>query len=278
MRRLSVAVCVLALALASPAAAQVAGPPTIAEPSVFDGTYLTVGVGAAYGPSYEGSDDYKVFPLPLVQGRLGGVQINPRAGGISLDFVPGTLNFGIAGRARFNRTGGIKDPVVESLGELDTAIEVGPSAGVSLSGLLNPYDSLTFGADVLWDVAGAHGGMVVDPSISYFTPLSRGIAASLSVGGEYGDHDFIDYYYRVTPAQSLASGLAPFDPDAGVTKAGVNLLLGFDLNGNLADGGLAAFAIGSYSRLMGDAADSPIVSVRGDPNQFLIAAGLGYTF
>lgn len=276
MKIASFVVALGTIAFAVPTAAQDA---PAEGASVFDGDYLSVGAGAAYGPSYDGSDDYVFYPVPMVQGRLGGVSINPRAAGLALDFIPGTINLGVTGRLRQNRAKTIEDPVVESLGELESAIEVGPSAGLTFSGLLNPYDSLTIGADVRWDVNGAHGGMVVDPSVAYFTPLSRGVAASLSFGAEYGDEDFYDYYYQVTPVGSTASGLATFDPDGGgLTKAGANLLLAFDLNGNLEDGGLALAVVGSYMKMVGDAKDSPIVSVRGSADQFLGAVMIGYTF
>ena len=40
--------------------------------TVFDGDHLTVGIGAGYAPSYEGSDDCVVYPQPVIQGRLAG--------------------------------------------------------------------------------------------------------------------------------------------------------------------------------------------------------------
>lgn len=250
-----------------------------AQATVYDGDYLSVGVGAGYGPTYDGSDDYTLFPAPIVQGSLGGVKINPRAAGLAVDFVPGPLNLGVAGRMRKNRASDIKDPVVESLGELDTAVEVGPTVGLSLPGVLHQYDSLTLSVDTRWDVAGAHKGMVVDPSITYFTPLSRGMAASLSLSAEHGDGKYLDYYYSVTPAQALASGLPAFDADGGgFTKAGGSLLLAFDLDGELANGGFGLVLLGAYSRMLGDAKDSPLTSVRGSADQWMGAVGIGYTF
>ncbi|WP_370177858.1 MipA/OmpV family protein [Alteriqipengyuania sp.] len=38
------------------------------------------------------------------------------------------------------------------------------------------------------------------------------------------------------------------------------------------------FAVGGYSRMIGDAADSPFVAQRGSADQWLAGAGLGYTF
>jgi MipA family protein len=278
MRISSIAAGALVL-LASPAMAQDAA----SEPSVFDGDYLSIGAGAAYGPSYAGSDDYVVYPVPLLQGSFHGVGIDPRSGGVALDFIPDPekgagFNLGVAARVRMDRAHKIKDPVVRSLGKLDTAIEVGPTAGVTIAQVLNPYDSLTFTADALWDVAGAHKGMVVDPSVSYFTPLSRGIAASLSLSAEYADSKFADYYYTITPLGSAASGLPVFDAGSGFTRAGANLLLGFDLDGNLENGGLALVLVGGYSRMLGDAKRSPVTSIRGSADQWLGAVGLGFTF
>jgi outer membrane scaffolding protein for murein synthesis (MipA/OmpV family) len=269
----------LAVGFSFPATAQNAA----SEPSVFDGDYLSVGAGVAYGPSYAGSDDYTVYPMPLLQGSFHGVAIDPRSGGLALDFIPDPdkgvgFNLGVAARVRLDRAHQIKDPVVKSLGKLDTAVEVGPTAGVTIAQVLNPYDSLTFTADALWDVAGAHKGMVVDPSVSYFTPLSRGIAASLSLSAEYADSKFADYYYTIDPLGSAASGLPTFDADSGFTRAGANLLLGFDLDGNLENGGLALVLVGGYSRMLGDARRSPVTSVRGSADQWLGAVGLGFTF
>ena len=65
----------LALGFAVPAAAQDA---STSDEGVFAGNYLAVGVGAGVLPTYEGSNDYNISPVPLVQGRLWGIGINPR--------------------------------------------------------------------------------------------------------------------------------------------------------------------------------------------------------
>jgi outer membrane scaffolding protein for murein synthesis (MipA/OmpV family) len=279
MKLAFLATSALVLGFAAPALAQDANP----DEGKLSGDYLAVGIGAGYGPSYEGSDDYSVFPVPLVQGRLAGIDINPRAGGIALDFVPDPpngvgVNLGVAAKVRLDRTHNTHDPVVNSLGELDTAVEIGPTAGVSVPHVLNPYDVLTFTTDVLWDVAGAYKGMVVDPMVSYSTPLSRGVLANWSLNAEYGDRKFANYYFSVSPTASAASGLPAFRAGSGFTKVGTRLLIAFDLDGDLTDGGPAIFAIGGYTRMLGDARRSPLTSIRGSPNQFLGAVGVGYTF
>ena len=278
-----------ALLLAHPASAQEeqvsAGPAGDAEmaDTVYDDTWLSIGVGAGYGPSYDGSDDYVFFPAPLIQGRVGGIGIQPRPAGIALDLVSDPEDgigfaLGPVARMRFNRSRQIKDPVVEAAGELKEAIEVGGQAGISLPKVLNPYDSLSFGVDALWDVNGAHGGMTLTPSVTYFTPLSRGLAASLSFSAERGDRDYMDYYYSVSPAQAAASGLPQFSAGSGWTKAGATVLLWIDFDGDLTNGGLAGVLVGGHSRMLGDAKDSPYTSIRGSTGQWFGAVGIGYTF
>ena len=260
------------------------GPP-VGE-TVFDGDFLTVGLGVGLSPSYTGSDDYAVFPVPVVQASYKGIDVNPRPAGLALDFVPDSdtggpsFDAGIAARLRSDRVDQIKDDVVLRLGELDRAVEVGPTVGISFPGVLNPYDSISVNVDAMWDVAGAHSGMTVNPSVTYFTPLSRGIAASITGRATFIDDDFADYYFSVSPADTVASGgvLPQFQAEGGLQSLGVNLFVAVDLDGDIANGGLALVGVGGYSRLMNDSKDTPLTSIRGSADQFVVGAGIGYTF
>jgi len=251
--------------------------------NAFEGDWFAVGMGLTVTPTYDGSNDYDFMPLPLMQGSLGGIGINLRAGGLSLDFIPerkGRLNFslGPVARIRTNRDRQVKDEVVDSLVRLDTAVELGPSAGISIDRILHKRDVLSFSADVRWDVAGAHRGMTAGPSVTYFTPVNRGAGIALNLDVDYGDGKFMDYYYSVSPENAAASGLTPFAAKGGFYRAGGFVAAGVDFNGNLLDGGFIAFTILGYSRMLNDAAASPFTSERGSPDQFIGSFGLGYTF
>ena len=261
--------------------------PPVVDAGIFADDFITVGAGAAVNPSYTGSDDYVVSVLPLVLGSIGGVEISPRAGGVSVDFIPDPqdgvgFDLGFSARLRSNRAQQIEDPIVLLYGELDRAVEIGPRVGVNFPAVLNPYDSVSVGADVMFDVAGAHGGTVVTPTVAYTTPLSQAILANFSLSAEWADEDFQDYYFGVPVFNTLVpddSLLPGFDPDGGsFNSVGANLLVGIDLNGDVTDGGLGLILLGGYSRLLGDAADTPFTTIRGSRNQFLTAVGLTYTF
>jgi outer membrane scaffolding protein for murein synthesis (MipA/OmpV family) len=278
------AALVLALAFAAPAQAQDEGQiPASREDTVYDGDWLSVGFGLGVSPTYAGSNDYELLPVPLVQGSIAGIDIEPRQAGLALDFIPNRagkvgFSFGPTVRLRLNRSGDSKDPAVDLLPERSRAIELGPSAGISLPGVLNPYDSLSFNFDARWDVSGVHHGFVLDPGLTYFTPVSRGAAISLTLDAEHNSSRYMDYYYSVSAADAAASGLPQFQAHGGWSRVSVVLLGGVDFDGDLSNGGLAAFAAGSYGRALGDVAASPLTSIRGSANQFLGAIGLGYTF
>lgn len=258
-------------------------PPGVMGESVFDGDFLTIGIGAGLSPSYSGSNDYAIFPLPVITGSVGGVDFNPRPAGVAVDFVPDTrgktsFDLGVAFRVRSDRVDQIQDDVVELLPDLDRAVEIGPTAGVSFPGIFNRFDSLSFQVDALWDIGGAHDGMSVSPSVTYFTPLGRATFASFTLSTTYVDDDFATYYYTVSPADALISGLPSFQADGGFESVGANVFLAHDLDGNALNGGWSIVGIGGYSRLLGDAKATPFTSIRGSANQFLFGAGVAFTF
>jgi outer membrane scaffolding protein for murein synthesis (MipA/OmpV family) len=269
---------------AMPAFAQDASPPEGPTENVLDGDYLTVGVGAVYVPTYRGSDDYTFSPVPLVRGHFKGIDINPRVAGVALDLIPdgkdAKIGFSLGPVATYsgNRAGRIKDPVVRAAGKLDASIDVGFTAGVTAYKLLSDYDALTLSADVKWDVNGAYKGMTINPAISYATPLSPALVAVVAVSARNVDDKFGRYYYSVTPTQSAASGLPGYRAKGGWDSVNTSMLLAYDLSGDVRDGGLSLFGVANYSRMLNDAKDTPYTSIRGDADQWIVGAGVAYTF
>ena len=247
------------------------------------GDNWTVAVGVGFTPDYAGSDDYRLIPAAAVRGTIGPVSVSTKSTYIYADFIPRgqgpDFDLGPIVGVRLNRTGKIKDDVVDKLPDRKTAIEIGGFAGISLHNLTNPYDTLAFRVDVLHDVGSAHESTIFSPNIDFSTPLSRTTFASASVGLEFVSDRFADYYFSVSPADSLRTDgeLRPFDADGGLKSWKAGVLLNQSLSGDLTHG-LSLFGLANYSRLTGDFRRTPIVSDRGSPNQWLLAAGLAYTF
>jgi outer membrane scaffolding protein for murein synthesis (MipA/OmpV family) len=242
---------------------------------------VTIGIGGAVMPDYEGSNDYRVLPMGAIRGKVSGISFTSRGTYLYVDLVPhsGKLDFnaGPVVGARFNGRRHIADPVVKLLPQTKTAIEVGGFVGVSAHGLTNPYDTLALRVDVLHDVGGAHESTTFSPNVEFSTPLSRRTYASLNLGAEFVSNKYADYYYSITPAGALASGLPVFSAGGGMKDWKAALLLNQSITGDLLHG-ISVFGFGQYSKLVGDFKRSPIVSQRGSASQWLGALGLAYTW
>ena len=270
------------LAVAAPAWAQDEAPAEAGPPN--DRNSLTIGAGVAYNPSYEGSDDYQLQPIGALFGKVAGFSFVTRGPGLAIDLIRDPegaeveFEFGPVGYVRLDRTGGIKDPQVRALGEIDTAIELGFQAGVAKKGVLHQYDSL--GIRVTWqkDVTNTHESTLLSPAIEYSTPLSERTYAMLSASAERAGDSYARTYFSVTPAGAAASGLPVYNADGGWKSMRLGLFLAQTLTGDLRDPGLSLFGTAAYSRLRGDFKRSPIVSIAGDADQLLALVGLAYTF
>lgn len=247
---------------------------------------VTVGAAAAYVPDYEGSNDYRLVPAPLVIGSVKGFSFSVVGNRASIDLIPNRpgqkidLQFGPVGSINFNRTSlkSIDDLRVRALGKIGTAIELGGYVGIGKSGIItSPYDKLSISVSYRHDVAGVHRSGVWQPSLTYLTPLSRKAAVSIVGSAEYAEGGYARTYFGITPAQSLASGLPTFDARKGWKNYSVGAIATYSLTGNLLHG-LKVVAGGSYTRLLGDFSYSPVTRIAGSPNQWIGAAGLAFTF
>ncbi|MDT9599686.1 MipA/OmpV family protein [Sphingosinicella rhizophila] len=269
----------LPLLAASPAFAQ------DEEPLERDDNYsLTVGAGAAYLPSYEGSDNYIVTPVGIAFGKIAGFSFATRGTTLTIDLVPDSagsaFEFGLgpAGNVRLDRSSRIKDPRVRALGKIDEAIEIGGFASIGKKGILHQYDKLSVGLQYLTDMSDTHDSHVLTPRITYETPLSTRTYLTFSAEADRVGDGYAATYFGITPAGALASGLAPYGLDGGWKNMRFSLLGAQALTGDLRNPALSMFAGLSYSRLLGDFKRSPIVADAGDADQYLVTIGLAYSF
>ncbi|MES2158193.1 MAG: MipA/OmpV family protein [Pseudomonadota bacterium] len=265
-----------------------AATPVLAQ-EVEDHSSLTVGVGLAALPSYEGSDSSRTIVGPQVRGKLHDYAFWTRGPALFIDAIPNRDDSGIDVQlgpvlgARFDRTSrkAINDHAVEALGKRDVAIEVGGFVGVGKTGIItSAYDNLSARVAVTKDVAGAHESYIVTPAIEYFTPLSIKSFVGLALSADYVGKKYGRYYFDVTPAQAIASGLPAYGnagSKSGFRRVNANITGGYSLSGDIRRG-WTIFALGGYSRMLGRYADSPVVAIAGSKDQWIGALGVGYTF
>jgi outer membrane protein len=97
--------------------------------------------------------------------------------------------------------------------------------------------------------------------------LSAGPRLALQTAGA------ISPYYSINAAQSAISGLPVYNAGGGFYTYGAGAQVEYFWNPQW-----QTHALFEYERLVGSAADSPLVTMRGSPNQFTVGLGATYTF
>ena len=250
------------------------------------GDSITVGVGAVYLPDYEGSNDYRVTAAPGAIGSVKGFNFTLAGNRLSVDLIPNKpgptwdVQAGPIGVVNFNRSSikSIDDLRVRALGKRKAAIELGGYVGIGKTGVItSDYDRLSVSLSYRHDVNSVHHSGIWQPSVNYLTPLSRKAAVGLFASAEHVGRGYADAYYTVTPAQSVASGLAAYQARGGWKNYTLGALGTVSLTGDLLHG-LKLVGGGTYSRLLNGFSYSPVVRTAGSPNQWLGVVGLAYTF
>ena len=220
---------------------------------------IDLGIGGRVQPTFEGSSDYEVLPYPLVGLRFLRLPVFG-------EVVSGRERiFSIYPSINFVRARDSDDAAyLNGLDDVDFAFELGP--GVSLRS--GPFRGF---AEIRYGITG-HNGFVGEAGLDYIVrPLDRlSISAGPRVG--FASTEYMDTYFGITPAESLASGLPAYDPDAGFKDVGIGSLVEYELNEKV-----RLYAEGTWKRYVGSAADSPIVEA-GSEDQFTIGIGITYRF
>ncbi|MEM1046326.1 MAG: MipA/OmpV family protein [Pseudomonadota bacterium] len=235
---------------------------------------LTVGLGIGFTADYEGSDDLQVIPIAPITYENRFVTIRSIGLGLEADLVPSkAIDIGPMFRYRFSRDD-VDDVRIDALPDVDASLELGGfvRTGVPLE-LLGIDDPTIIFAQLsaMHDVIDGHGGALVEGRTGVIRPLTESLTGIVSVSTTYASEDFMNSFFDVTAAGSAASGLRAFDADAGLKDVGVAAILNYKINDKW-----STTLLGGYSRLIGDAADSPVVTDAGSENQFMAGFSVNY--
>ncbi len=278
-----------AMALATPALAQTSepmtAPATPAPDAPADTSRITIGIGAATLPDYEGADSNSITPGAVAIGKIKGFDFFTRGTQLYVNLIPSDggvgMNYelGVIGGVRMDRTNRVDNLQVRALGKLDTAYELGGYVGIGKTGVItSDFDTVTARVAFVHDVSGTYDSYVITPQINYTTPLSYTTLVSFGASADYVGKGYGRTYFGVTPIGALSSGLRVYDiDDSGFKRLNLSFFALQSLSGDLRRG----FGVGAgvlYGKMLGKYKDSPIVSDVGDADQWAGAVGLTYTF
>lgn len=222
---------------------------------------LSIGVAGGFAPDYEGSNDYESGFGPNIAGTWRD----------TLFFKGKTLGANIIKNKNLKvgpilswTSGRDEDDndKLEGLGDVDSSIE----AGAFISYRKKPF---RFKMEVRQDVNSGHEGAVAELSAGTTLPFAKPVVFA-ALGTTLASDDYMSSFFGVDSKQSANSGLKKYKAEAGFKDVNLSITAGYPLTNRWRIGGKA-----EYKRLVGDAADSPIVD---DENQFIVGLGLSYHF
>lgn len=278
--------------MSAASAAELARPaaPIIVDSAVKKQPDWTVELGALgmFSPKFFGAKDSKFSALPYVSIKYRDIAFASIDRGIGVNLFSAN-GFTAGAFVGFRPGREVKDSrrYLTGLGDVDPSLTAGGfvkydygrffSTQLTLSkGIVSFGDSKNkVNALGLLEKTEGNLGTRIDWSADLRVPLFDN-RLHLSVGPRvsFFDKEYAQSAYGITVNQALASGYRPYKAKSGVGEVGVAGSARYRITDNL-----SAMAFGSYTRIVGDAAKSPLVTgAGGSKDQFKAGLGLSYQF
>jgi len=219
----------------------------------------TVGLGVASAPDYEGSDDSQGLPLLMFTGKYdSGRSFTLKGTNLKVNLLANErFSFGPALNYRMERDD-VDNDQVDAMKDIDAALEAGVFGSIRVNNWL-------FGLEVLNDVSDEHDGMIVQATAAYRWKLSDELVLTPGASVTYADDDYMDTYFGVNSKNRGASTLPDFKAESDLKDVGASLVAHYTPWEHW-----GVMGILSYTALLNDAKDSPIVDDEGDDKQVFL--------
>lgn len=242
---------------------------SLKDSGVLEGSFisnLAIGGAVLVKPKYEGSDEFDVYGIPYALVLGSGLGRFSFEGIDDLRYAPFRNSGFEAGPLIgywFDREES-DAPILTGLGDIDGALVAGGFIKYDFGGIFADI-SLHYG------INDDDPGYLIRTGIGAKSRISDRVTLKGRAGITFASDDYMDTYFGLTAAQAAAAtGLLEFDPDDGIKDVHVSLSATIGITDRW-----YAVASGDYSRLVGDAEDSPIVESQ---DQFTGLIGLTYRF
>ena len=232
-----------------------------------------VGLAVGTSPDYEGSDDHETLVAPFGEYRwesgryisVGGTGNAERAARIEANLLPGNWQLGPVLQYRMKRDG-VDNFQVDNMRKVDAATELGAFLGWS-------GDKFKLGTTYVADVSDEHDGSVWYFNGDYDIPINDSFLMNIGAHMAWASDDYMESYFGVDSRNRGSSTLPDYRASSGIKDAGLSLLGHYKFNQSWGMLGLV-----SYTRMLNDAEDSPLVDDVGDKNQVKGFLAVTYSF
>lgn len=253
----------LTLAVATPALAQQGTQPA-------PGWSGMLGLGPAIIPEYDGADSSTIAPFLLGDLAYGPYFLELRGLSLRANLLPSRrIVAGPVLRLGSSRDDDVDSDRVSRLDEIDAALEAGGFIGFRFGGDARGQGQV----ELTLTGTGSKNGFLGTAGLSYAALRSGRLMLSLDAELNYVDGPAMRTFFGVTRLESQRADLPAYRPAAGLRDVGIGVTAGWQFSDRW---GLVSRL--SYSHLLGDAADSPIVDQEGSRGQLLGGLALTYRF
>jgi outer membrane protein len=237
-------------------------------PPVSGNWTVMVGAGGEYKPDFEGAKRYTFSPVPIFSIRRAGSteQFRGPRDGASIALIAfGDLRAGPVGKFVASRTANSYSEL-NGLGDVKAALELG--------GFVEYFPVDWFRTRVeLRQGLGGHHGVVADVSADVIVPVIPRFTVSVGPRFTWKSTNATSPYFGIDAVQAMATGLPAFNAKGGAHSIGAGAQVSYQVTPQW-----EIHSYVEYERLLGDAAASPLVTLRGSPNQTTIGVGASYSF
>lgn len=216
----------------------------------------SVGVGVGITPDYEGSEDNQVIPMLMLSGRYDSGRSFSLAGPkLKVDLLAHrNYTLGPVFNYHMGRSD-VDNRQVDVMKDIDGTLEAGVVGGVN-------YNNWNIGFELLQDMLDEHNGMKLQLSAGYRWKAADRLSIVPGVSLTYADEDYMQTFFGVNSSNRGTSTLTDYSADSGLKDVGAKILARYT---PWERWGLTTIL--SYTLLLNDAKDSPIVDGQGDARQ-----------
>ena len=224
---------------------------------------VRLGIIGGLAPEYRGADEYRFSYAPNIHIAWNDwLYLRGRKLGIKLF---DTDSFYGGAFVRFNGGRSENNDGLEGLGDISRTF----TSGVYLN---YRFKGLRLKTEVRHDFFNeGHGTLAIfrlGSRLPWNDPLFY-----LGIETTWASKEHMRTFYGISPIQSLRSGLAGYQPGAGLRDVSLNLSSAYKFGQHWSLAGQIR-----YQYLLGDAADSPIVRTTGSRHGLVAGVGLSYEF
>ena len=226
-------------------------------PTTFAGDVKTsLGLGVGMAPDYEGSDDSEGVALPYARVSWGdnGNYVLLTGNNVRANLLSEKWQLGPVLQFRKKRDS-VDNDAVDNMKKIDATTE----GGLFLAYKSGPW---RVGVDAVADISDEHDGYLITLRGAYTADVAENFKLTTALSSTYADDDYMETYFQVDANNVGTSGLRLRDASSGIKDVGISFTGDYSVNKNWSVMGIA-----SYTQLLDDAKDSPVVDDEGDDGQ-----------